>query len=290
MTGLVGFGLYLWLLTLLFVQIWKSLGTRSFLAEALPLVALGGVLISSWYLFMPIFGHFPSAEVFFGCLAYWTLQVFALHQSETTAPPAPAQPNVTYDETSMKVTWANAAAEAHEKVSSSAGVLPSTSFGVPTPRIATHVYEVAPPAASSGSNATAESRLPATAVETRLTKTPVTEAEFVDARIAWGVERCYTVRAVWTYGEMSLESDAAPPRCTTPIDTFPPAAPTGLTPIPSEGAITLIWNPNTESDVAGYIVLRAPGPKGALAPVTPAPIQLTTFRDMVPRGRGSLTR
>ena len=200
------------------------------------------------------------------------------------APPAPSQPNVTYDETSMKVTWANAAAEAHEKVSSSAGVLPSTSFGVPTPRIATHVYEVAPPAASSGANAAAESRLPVTAVETRLTKTPVTEAEFVDARIVWGVERCYTVRAVWTYGEMSLESDAAPPRCTTPTDTFPPAAPTGLTPIPSEGAITLIWNPNTESDVAGYIVLRASGPKGALAPVTPAPIQLTTFRDMVARG------
>jgi hypothetical protein len=46
----------------------------------------------------------------------------------------------------------------------------------------------------------------------------------------------------------------------------------------------LIWNPNTESDVAGYIVLRASGPKGALAPVTPVPIQLTTFRDMVPRG------
>jgi len=200
------------------------------------------------------------------------------------APPAPSQPNVTYDETSMKVTWANAAAEAHEKVSSSAGVLPSTSFGVPTPRIATHVYEVAPPAASSGANAAAESRVPVTAVETRLTKTPVTVAEFVDARIVWGVERCYTVRAVWTYGEMSLESDAAPPRCTTPTDTFPPAAPTGLTPIPSEGAITLIWNPNAESDVAGYIVLRASGPKGALAPVTPAPIQLTTFRDVVPRG------
>jgi hypothetical protein len=200
------------------------------------------------------------------------------------APAAPSQPNVTYDETSMKVTWTTPATEAPEKVSSSAGVLPSTSFGVPTPTIAIHVYELTPPAASSGSDATTESRLPVTAVETRLTKTPLAEREFVDARIAWGVERCYTVRAVWTYGELSLESDAAPPRCTTPTDTFPPAAPAGLTPIPSEGAITLIWNPNKESDVAGYIVLRAPVPGGALMPVTPAPIQLTTFRDMVPRG------
>ncbi len=146
------------------------------------------------------------------------------------------------------------------------------------------MYDVTPPAASSGSDGATEKRLPVTALETRLTKTPIAEREFVDARIAWGVERCYTVRAVWTYGELSLESDAAPPRCTTPKDTFPPTAPTGVTPIPSEGAITLIWNPNTESDVAGYIVLRASMPGGALMPVTPAPIQLTTFRDMVARG------
>ncbi len=202
------------------------------------------------------------------------------------APPAPSQPNVTYDETSMKVTWAAAAAAAEppEKVSSPGGVLPSTSLGAPTPAIGTHVYDVTPPASSAGSDGATESRLPVTALETRLTKAPIAEREFVDARIAWGVERCYTVRAVWTYGELSLESDAAPPRCTTPKDTFPPAAPTGLTPIPSEGAITLIWNPNAESDVAGYVVLRASVPAGALMPVTPAPIQLTTFRDMVARG------
>ena len=89
---------------------------------------------------------------------------------------------------------------------------------------------------------------------------------------------------MWTFGELSAESDAAPPRCTTPIDTFPPAAPTGLKTIPSEGAITLIWNPNTEGDLAGYIVLRASVPAGVLTPLTPVPIQLTTFRDTVARG------
>jgi len=197
------------------------------------------------------------------------------------APPAPSQPNVTYDETSMKVTWAPAASEASENAASSGGVLPSTNLGIPTPTIAAHVYEITPPDAKAGS---AGSPSPETTLETRLTKAPLTEREFVDARLTWGVERCYTVRTVWTFGESSLESDAAPPRCTTPIDTFPPAAPTGLTPIPSEGAITLIWNPNTEKDLAGYIVLRGTAPAGALMPLTPAPIQLTTFRDTVARG------
>jgi hypothetical protein len=169
-------------------------------------------------------------------------------------------------------------------MASSGDVLPSTTFGIPAPAIASHVYEVTPPAATSGSDRTAESELPETAPETRLTKSPITEGEFVDKRIEWGVERCYTVRVVWTFGELSVESDAAPPRCTTPTDTFRPAAPTGLTPIPSEGAVTLIWNPNTEGDLAGYVVLRASGPSGALMPLTPGPIQLTTFRDTVARG------
>lgn len=200
------------------------------------------------------------------------------------APPAPAQPNVTYDETSMKVTWMAAAAAAPEKDASSQDVLPSTTFGSPTPALASHVYEVTPPAAKSGSAQAGETALSEAVSETRLTKTPMTEGEFVDKRIEWGVERCYTVRTVWTFGELSVESDAAPPRCVTPTDTFSPAAPTGLTPIPSEGAITLIWNPNTEGDLAGYVVFRASVPGGVLIPLTPAPIQLTTFRDTVARG------
>src|SRR4029453_10988979 len=99
-----------------------------------------------------------------------------------------------------------------------------------TPAIAYHVYEVTPPTATS-SAPSAQSKSPETAPEKRLTKTPITDGEYVDKRIEWGVERCYTVRVVWTFGEWSVESDAALPRCATPTDTFPPAAPTGLTPI-----------------------------------------------------------
>ena len=94
--------------------------------------------------------------------------------------------------------------------------------------------------------------------ETRLTDQPVTGSAFVDPRIAWGAERCYTVRAVHSLGALVVESEPAPPACEKLIDTFPPAPPKGLVAVASEGAINLIWDANAETDLAGYLVLRAP--------------------------------
>ena len=53
-----------------------------------------------------------------------------------------------------------------------------------------------------------------------------------------------------------------------------------------EGSINLIWDANAERDLAGYIVLRAARQGDALMPVTPDPIDQTTFRDAVPAGMG----
>ena len=123
-------------------------------------------------------------------------------------------------------------------------------------------------------------------VTTRLTKAPVVEPHFVDSRIVWGECRCYTVRTVLTIGTSSFESDEPAPGCVTLEDRFPPAAPKGLNAVPSEGAISLIWEPNTEGDLRGYIVLRAVAPGGTLQPITPAPISQTTFKDAVAVRRG----
>jgi fibronectin type 3 domain-containing protein len=120
--------------------------------------------------------------------------------------------------------------------------------------------------------------------EIRLTTQPVAEARFVDNRVVWGVERCYAVRVARTFDGLTVESDASPPRCVTPADTFPPKPPTGLQAIASEGAISLIWEPNTEKDLAGYVVLRAAAPSSTMAPVTPTPILATTLRDPVRPG------
>src|SRR5262249_12389557 len=118
----------------------------------------------------------------------------------------------------------------------------------------------------------------------KLTRTPTAEPTYSDERIAWGEERCYTIRAVETIGDLTIESDAPPPSCVTPVDTFPPAPPANLQSSPAEGSVSLIWDPNSEKDLAGYVVLRGDS-AATLEPITPEPIQETTFRDQVAVGR-----
>ena len=121
---------------------------------------------------------------------------------------------------------------------------------------------------------------------TGLTKNPsapIAERRFVDSRLVWGEKRCYVVRTAETVSGLPIESDASPNVCDTLADTFPPAAPKALKSVPSDGAINLIWEGNTERDLAGYIVLRAIAPSADLQPITP-PIQDASFKDGVQVG------
>ncbi len=118
----------------------------------------------------------------------------------------------------------------------------------------------------------------------KLTKTPIPGSTFADARITWGEKRCYQVRAVATIAGTAVESTAPPDVCETLVDTFPPAAPNSLQAVPSEGSISLIWEPNAEKDLAGYIVLRG-ATDDDLQPIVSAPITSTTFNDGVQSGR-----
>lgn len=51
-----------------------------------------------------------------------------------------------------------------------------------------------------------------------------------------------------------------------PRDTIPPAAPRGLYSVTGDGEVFLHWQANTESDVAGYRVYKAPCASGASCP------------------------
>ena len=114
----------------------------------------------------------------------------------------------------------------------------------------------------------------------QLTTPPVTTLKWSDARFEVGVERCYALRTVATTGTLTVESALSPSACVKTQDVFAPAAPKNLAAVASEGAINLIWEANTEGDLAGYIVLRGPAVEGGkLVPITPAPIKETTFRD-----------
>ena len=186
-------------------------------------------------------------------------------------PPAPPTPTVTYSETAVTVLWRPAAL-------GDGDVLPSHPLGVPAPTLSYHVYEV-PPSVAAGLKPSSPE-----AGEVRLTKEPMADTSYTDSRITWGSERCYAVRAVETIDALTIESDERPAFCVTLKDTFPPAAPKGLSSVASDGAISLIWEPSTEKDLAGYLVLRAVTPATALEPVTSAPIQATNFEDKVQPG------
>ncbi len=158
------------------------------------------------------------------------------------------------------------------------GLIPSRVL-TPWPALSTGfmVYEVAPPNAKPPAGVP-----PPPAVQPfprPVTSTPGATPKYEDHRLEFGTERCYVVRTVETVGTMVVESDPSNVACVKPMDVFPPAAPKSLGAVASEGAISLIWDANTEPDLGGYIVLRGVVPGDRLEPLTRAPIHETTFRD-----------
>jgi predicted small lipoprotein YifL len=114
---------------------------------------------------------------------------------------------------------------------------------------------------------------------TPITPLPVLEPEFLIRPVAFGMERCFEVRPVDQVFGVAVIGPPSPTTCITPQDTFPPAAPRSLAAIGGAGVISLIWDPNTDSDLAGYIVLRGEAPGDTLQAITPEPVTLTSYRD-----------
>jgi hypothetical protein len=107
---------------------------------------------------------------------------------------------------------------------------------------------------------------------------PLAGSPFEYAGVKSGNEACFAVRSVSVTATVALESPLSREQCVTPQDIFPPAAPRGLAAVPTPGQISLIWDANAETDLAGYIVLRGEA-GGELRPLTPSPIKETSYRD-----------
>ena len=97
--------------------------------------------------------------------------------------------------------------------------------------------------------------------------------DYADATAEFGKEYVYQVIAL----RGAAESEPAPAVTITPLDTFAPATPAGLTLIAGTRSIELAWERSTESDFKSYRVYRAEG-DGAFA-VIAAEIEGPSYSD-----------
>jgi len=116
-------------------------------------------------------------------------------------------------------------------------------------------------------------------VPTALNAEPLDVLAYEDPLLFDGRERCYHVRAVRGPTATPVHSEATPRICVTPVDTEPPAAPAGLTAEAVDGAITLLWEPNVEEDLGGYLILRGVAGDATLSQLTERPVPNARYVD-----------
>jgi hypothetical protein len=98
---------------------------------------------------------------------------------------------------------------------------------------------------------------------------PLTVLNFSDpVSVLDGRTRCYTVRALRGTGPTAVEGEPSSPQCVKPSDDFPPAAPVNVDAQADAGAIIITWEPNSEADVAGYVILRGEAGDATLTPLS----------------------
>lgn len=110
---------------------------------------------------------------------------------------------------------------------------------------------------------------------------PGEQTSYTDSNVTYGTTACYAVRMLEHVDEeLEIYGDASPATCIVFMDTYPPAAPTGLIAVSDIGSISLVWDDNGESDLAGYVVLRGLASDATLQPLTPDPLTEPTFQDV----------
>jgi hypothetical protein len=82
------------------------------------------------------------------------------------------------------------------------------------------------------------------------------QPSYTDSTIEYGKAYDYIVQSVEKNGTGYAESEQSEATSFRPVDTFPPAVPAGLSAVPGSRSIDLVWERNTEKDLAGYRVFR----------------------------------
>jgi len=106
----------------------------------------------------------------------------------------------------------------------------------------------------------------------------VSAPSYRDAEFEFNRAYFYKVAAITREAGRVAESEDSPLAEITPRDTFPPAAPQGLSAIYAADAVELVWAANAEPDLAGYNVYRREE-DGRPQRVNPEVLRTPIFRD-----------
>lgn len=111
------------------------------------------------------------------------------------------------------------------------------------------------------------------------------KTQFAEPSFQFGKTYYFQVCAVTGATGARAESAPSPTAEVTPKDVFPPAVPQQVTAIYTAGAVDLLWNANTDADLAGYNVYRKIQ-GGAYARVNPKLLATPIYHDTsVERGK-----
>jgi hypothetical protein len=95
--------------------------------------------------------------------------------------------------------------------------------------------------------------------KTYLLLTTVAANQWLDTTTEYGKQYFYIIQAVQKTGNQEAESELSEAKEVTPVDIYPPSTPAGLNAIAGTGNIELVWDRNTDPDLAGYRLYRAAG-------------------------------
>jgi hypothetical protein len=204
------------------------------------------------------------------------------------APPGepPTELTLAFTEQAITLAWKPSADERRPVQEAGSGkTLPSKPLVPSALPTRYNVYAVSPAPATGAKTGPAAGLASPPSIEfpVPLNDKPLAASAFEDKRIEFGTERCYVVRTVNGSRGIEEESPASAIACVTPKDIFPPAPPRSLAAVWSNGGISLNWEPNTEPDLAGYIVLRGEAAGGALQRLMEEPVRSTTWLDTTGR-------
>jgi hypothetical protein len=112
-----------------------------------------------------------------------------------------------------------------------------------------------------------------------INKRPVLEMTYFDGFSQFGKHYLYSVRTLYDDEGLFRESGNSNIITVQPLDVFPPESPQGLIAVAEGPVIRLFWYPNTEKDLGGYRIYRAPERSGSFLFIAETPPHMTSYTD-----------